>query len=512
MNFTIMNKIFFYLLFILFPFLHGIAQKNTGRIVDSKTGESIPYANIQVDTTESLISNADGFFSISENNTTENTIIAVSYLGYTNSRITLGELKKQQNIIKLNSVVFELDAVTISNEKPDAYSIMIAVRKNLETNYKSQIQPSKEVLFYRESNSFTPKKMDIEITKSTGFTKQSLKLSNAEINTLNSNLIIHPPKEFTDVLCNFYKNTKTVKDKNSFLSKIEFIKATNLKDDYQSANVEDLEEILSKLILKHLDTTKYYRVKSGLFGSRDSISLREDFYKNRKNNNKRRQAPSTNSNIKTFLSNNDFLQNNKLDFVTQPELYEYHYEGATYSNNNEFTYVLTVKPKKSKAKYTGKLYISETDYAVLRTDFTLSPGKTLKEFNMKLLLGVKYAENISKGTLLFERNSNGNGYYLRYASREKGYSFYVNRPLKFIELSDSDKDVLALDTMIEGNTLFKKEVLTINSPTAISNTAFSEVVEKGLQPIKLKKYDPSIWKGINTIEPLQEMKQYKTAD
>lgn len=507
-----MNKTLSYLLFILFSLQQGIAQKSTAKIIDSKTGESIPYANILVNNTESLISNADGFFSVSDENSHDNSILEISYLGYISSRITFAELKMQQNSIKLQPAIYELTAVDVSNTKPDAYSIMATVKKNLENNYKNQDQFSKELLFYRESNSFKPEKLEMEIIKSTGFTKNSLKLANAEIKAFNSNLIMHPPKEFTDMLSNYYKTTKMDKNKSVLLSKLKVTKSTILKDEYQSGNVEDLEQIASKLILKHLDTTKYYRVKSGLFGSRDSISLREDFYKNRKNKDKKKQTPSTNSNLKTFMSKNNFLLNDKLDFVTQPEIYEYHYEGAIYSNSNEFTYILTFKPKRNRAKYEGKLYVSETDYAVVRADFTLADGKTVKEFNMKFLLGIKSAENVSKGTLIFNRNPNGVGYYLRYASREKGFSFYVNRPLKFIELSKSEKDVLALDIKIEGTTLFKKEVLTIEPPSVITNAIFSEVVEKEIQPIKLKKYDPSIWKGFSTIEPLEEMKQFKTAD
>lgn len=505
-----MKQILFYLLFI-FSLQQMISQNNTGKIIDSKTGESIPYANIQVNNTESIISNADGFFSISENNNEDSSILEVSYLGYVNSRITLAQLKSQQNIIRLVPGVFELSAVDVSNSKPDAYSIMAAVKKNLELNYKSQDNASKEVLFSRESNFFKPEKFDMEITKSTGLTKDNLKLANAEINSFNSNLILHPPKEFTDMLSNYYKSTKIEKGKSILLSKIETIKATKLRDEYQSANVDDLEQTASKLLLKYLDSTKYYRVKSGLFGSRDSVSLRKDFYKNKKNKDKRTQMPSPNSSLRTFMSKNNFLSNNKLDFISQPEIYKYQYEGAIYSNNNEFVYILTFTPKKNKAKYTGKLYISETDYGIIRADFTLAEGKTVKEFNMKFLLGIKSAENISKGTLIFNRNSNGIGYYLRYASREKGISFYVNRPLKFIELSDSERDVLALDIKLEGNVLNKREVLNISN-TKITNAAFSEAVEKNFKPIKLKKYDPSIWKGISTIEPLEEMKQFKTAD
>ena len=507
-----MNKILSYLLFISLSLQQGIAQKNTAKIIDSKTGESIPYANILINNSVSLISNADGFFSISDENSQDNSTLEVSYLGYINSRITFAELKRQQNIIKLQPGIFELTAVDVSNTKPDANSIMATVKKNLENNYKNQDQNSKELLFYRESNSFKPEKLDMEITESTGFTKNSLKLANAEINAFNSNLVMHPPKEFTDMLCNYFTSTKIDKNKSILLSKIKVIKSTILKDEYQSGNVEDLEQIASKLILKHLDSTKYYRVKSGLFGSRDSISLREDFYKNRKNNDKKKRTPSTNSNLKTFMSKNNFLLNKKLDFVSQPELYEYNYEGAIYSNNNEFTYILTFKPKRNKAKYKGKLYISETDYAVVRADFTLADGKTVKDFNMKFLLGIKSSENISKGTLIFNRNPVGTGYYLRYASREKGFSFYINRPLKFIELSKSERDVLALDIKTEGNTLFKKEVLALESPSGITNDVFSEVVEKDFEPLKLKKYDPTIWKGISTIEPLEEMKQFKTTN
>ena len=505
-----MKRILFYLFFILLGLQQGIAQNITGKIIDSKTGESIPYANIQINNTESLISNADGFFSISESNSEDTSVLNVSYLGYVNTRITLAQLKSQQNIIRLEPGVFELSAVDVSNAKPNAYSIMATVKKNLERNYKNQDQPTKEVLFYRESNFFKPEKLDMEIIKSTGFTKNSLKLTNAELNSFNSKLVLNPPKEYTDMLCNYYTSNKMEKDKRVSFSKLEVVKATKLMDENRSTNIDDLQQTATKMLLKHLDSTKYYRVKSGLFGSRDTISLRKDFYKKKKNNNKTQTTSSIRS-LKYFISRNNFLQNNRLDFVNQSELYEYDYEGAIYSNENEFVYVLKFKPKRSKAKYTGKLYISETDYAVVRADFTLAEGKTVKEFNMKFLLGIKSFEDVSRGTLIFNRNQSGTGYYLRYASREKGNSFYINRPLKFIELSDSEKDVLAFDIKVEGSSLNKREILNI-SRTESTNATFEDVVEKDFKIIDVKKYDPALWKGMSTIEPLEEMKQFKTAD
>jgi outer membrane lipoprotein-sorting protein len=46
-------------------------------------------------------------------------------------------------------------------------------------------------------------------------------------------------------------------------------------------------------------------------------------------------------------------------------LYDYKYEGTTYTEDNGFAYVLTFKPKKQN-KFSGKLYVSENDYAVLQ--------------------------------------------------------------------------------------------------------------------------------------------------
>ena len=55
------NIIFFFLIF----FQALVAQNSTGKIIDSKSGESIPYANIMVNNSENLISNSEGYFTMS---------------------------------------------------------------------------------------------------------------------------------------------------------------------------------------------------------------------------------------------------------------------------------------------------------------------------------------------------------------------------------------------------------------------------------------------------------------
>ena len=503
-----MIRVLIYLFLALLSFQIGLAQNITGKIIDAKSGESIAYANISINDSENIVSNAEGYFNLSESNSPDTAVLNVSYLGYVNRKITVGELKTQQNTIVLEPGIFDLDNVTVA--KPDPDNIMAQVRKNLPSNYKSNGQALKNTLFYREASSFKPTKLDVEITKSTGFTKKTLQSVNTQLNAFTSSLISKPPQEFTDMLCNYYTEIVKKNDKPMFLSKLEVLKATKLKDESRSASLDEMQKIAMNMLLQHLDTTKYYRVKSGLFGSRDTISLRKDFNK-KKNKAKNSQVTSVKSGMMSFLLNNNLLQNSKLDFVNQPDLYEYTYEGAVYSNANEFVYIIKFQPKKSKGKYTGKLYVSETDYAVIRADYTLAEGKTMGGFNMKFLLGVKASENLSKGTLIFKPKSVDGGYYLQYASEEKGQYFYVNRPLKFIELTDEEKDVVAFDIKVEGSTIDKTEFLNI-SRAETTEADIEKVNEEDFKYIRLKRYDPSIWKDVSAIEPLEEMKQFSVAD
>ena len=200
-----------------------------------------------------------------------------------------------------------------------------------------------------------------------------------------------------------------------------------------------------------------------------------------------------------------------MDFVSQTDLYDYAYEGTTFSNANEFVYVIRFKPRKSKAIYTGKLYVSESDYAVVRADYTLGEGKKAGGLNLKFLLGIKMAENVSKGTIIYKQNTIGSGYYMHYASVESGQYFYLNRPLKFIELTDGEKDVVSLDLKVEGNVREKTEFLNI-SRSETSQATIEKIKEEDFNFTNLKSYDPSIWKNYSSIEPIEEMKQFKSVD
>ncbi len=126
-------------------------------------------------------------------------------------------------------------------------------------------------------------------------------------------------------------------------------------------------------------------------------------------------------------------------------------------------------------------------------------------------MGVKASDNLSTGTLIYKKDETGTGYYLQYASVEDGQYMYINRPLKFIELSDENKDVVAFDIKVELNTIDRMEFLNMSRST-VDGTIIENLAEKDFDYIPLKKYDKSIWQQYGVIEPIEEMKRFETAD
>ncbi len=507
-HFTKHSLLFF--LISYFNFQATIAQNTRGKIIDLDNGESIPFASILVNTNENLVSSTDGYFTLSEKNSVASTIITISYMGYASQTLTVEELNRNQNIIMLQQGIIELNELKLSDKKLSALEIMTQVKANVNSNYKNEGKPTKNMIFFRETNQLNPSILEVAIDKSSGFSKAGLKKANQQLAVFLTKLLTQPPKEFTDILSNYYTSKTKKGDKFLYTTKLEVIKAAKLKNENSSVSLDELQKSATTIMLTHLDSTKFYRIKSGLFGSRDTISLRKDYNK-KKNKNKQSQLNSTKMNLSTFLYENSMLNKTKFDFIHDLELYEYSYEGAKYSSENEFVSIISFKPKRSKAKYTGKLFISETDFAVLRVDYNLAEGKKVSGFNMKFLLGVKSMENISNGKIIFKRNPNGNDYFIHYASKETGQYIYVNRPLKFIELTDKEKDIVAFDLKVEANTKEKIEFLNINQ-SEVTETTIEKYAEEDFKYIKLKSYDPKIWKDYISIEPLEEMRQFKSLE
>jgi hypothetical protein len=88
---------------------------------------------------------------------------------------------------------------------------------------------------------------------------------------------------------------------------------------------------------------------------------------------------------------------------------------------------------------------------------------------------------------------------MQHAAIEKGQYFYLNRPLKFIELTSREKDVLSLEKM-EVNTNNKTELLNISR----SKTTAATIEKIKADDFKFTNIKPMTRNGdYNAIEPLQ---------
>ncbi len=475
------------------------AQNITGTVVDFETGEKLPSATIEFNG-ESIISNSEGSFTIYTANA-ENAVITVSYLGYFNTSLSVGELINNNNTVKLKPGVFELDNLNISNKIHDAESIMAAVKENLTKNHASSAtEPLKSTIFFRESETYSPKQLNIKLNKSEAYkTKAEKDNANAELKEFTEKLLSNPPKEFTEMLCNNYTGIKYINNKSTLIPKFEVLKAVKIKDANRPVALEDLQKSTFKVLYKHIDSTKHYRVKSGLFGTRDTIL-----------SSKKQNKADAQSKIIYFTYRNNIFSS-RFDFINKIDLYNYSLERTIPSGNDKYVYVIKFSPKKNKAKYTGTLYISETDYAVIKADYILSEGKKISGVNLKFLLGIKQSENASKGTLLFKKREFGSGYYLKYATEETGQYVYVNRPLKFIEIKKGKKESASFDLKVETNHSIKEEYLIVNQ-TKITEAEFDKIERTEFDYNYLQGYSADTWKEYNIIEPLEEMKNYKALE
>ena len=491
--------------------LATFAQNKVATIQDAVSGETIPYANIKIGNTFNNVSNGDGKFNIPVNSENPEALIEVSYIGYETQNISFKELEKQNFIIKLKPGIYELNNVDVSDKKQDVASIMAKVKANLKENYTMPATPFSNTVFLREQYAFKAKQFNLEIEKSTGFSKSKLKEVNTEISQFASQMTKNPPIGFQDFLGVYSSLLSKKEDKMVNSSKLNVLKATKIKDENRSLSLDDLEKTATTLFLKHLDTTKFYRVKSGWFGSRDTISFSKELNKNKKNEKNDTKKTTKNvvqakSEVVSVQNSTNPLYGSNTNFMRETDWYKYTLDGAVFTEDYKLVYVIKFEPKKGKAKYEGKLYVSENDFAVVKATYDLAKGKTLGGINLKWILGIKVFENVSKGTLIYKENPATKKYYLQYANMEDGQYFYLNRPLKFIELSDEDRDVLALDIKAEGNIVNKTEYLNLEQKE-ISVSDFEKLKEPDFKYLKMKKYDPKIWKEFTTLEPAEEMKQ-----
>ncbi|MCK7590456.1 DUF5686 and carboxypeptidase regulatory-like domain-containing protein [Subsaxibacter sp. CAU 1640] len=476
------------------------SQQITGQIIDAKTNEPIAFATVQYGENSGVVSNMEGYFTLSMERLTDETMLTVSFMGYQTQELSIKTLESQSNLIKLKEAVNQLNTVYITNKLPSVDSVMARVQRNLPKNY--QFSNVKQTLFSRETMFFKANKLDVDIDKSSGFSKKQLEASNKEFNQLTNQIVNNPPTQtFTDVLSELHL-------KSDLNGKMDVKQATKLKDRKNSLSLETIQARVTNIALQHLDTSKTYKVKSGWFKVDDSLSLKKSKEKKQDlDDNSFNKLKSENIH---YLAEHLFKDKSLMDFVLDTELYDYELTNVT-TIDDQLVYVVTYEPRKRSAKFTGTIYIADEDYAILKMDYSYAEGRIGEKLNLKLLLGVKYVENVNKGTVIYKKNGEEN-YYPYYINHESGKYVYAHRPFKFTENDDDSKNKVSFDVVIEGNIVEKYEVMSLGYSSS-DDATFSAVTEpKKVDYIQLKQYDPTLWKDYNILEPLDELKKFKVEE
>ena len=471
------------------------AQNISGKVVDSKNNP-VPYATLQIGESYGVITNEEGGFTIDTKGFNAQDSVQISCLGYERQAFVLNQFSAKE--YTLNAHVNELSEVFLSNKSMGVDSIMYYVRKNLSKNYK--FDANEFNIFSRKTEYILGKNADFEIDKSTGFKKRQLELFNKDFDKLETSLVNNSSKQYTD----FIGKLKVLNETDV---KLDVEKAIRLLDERNNQSFESLLEKGNDIVLKHLDKDKLYTVKSGFFKISDSVSLdnRED-----------KMADTINSlgHVKevsfNMIKNYSYVSSSsKLDFIISDKKYKYELEDVTFLND-EMVYRITFKPKRSSAKYEGTIYVSDESFAVLRADYSFYKNRVGEKLNLRLLFGIKYIEKNQKGVVVYNKDEDG-FYYPSYITEQIDRYFFVNRPIKFIDNSNS-RNKVAFTFKIEG-TFKEKSELLVRSRTDLSAADYSAYIElKKIDYITPKVYDASLWSDYNVLEPLNDMKTFKVED
>ncbi|NJX16264.1 carboxypeptidase-like regulatory domain-containing protein [Tamlana crocina] len=487
------KKAILFMAFGLFVF-SGFAQAITARVISKNNGGPIAYASVKTGAHSGVISNDEGYFTIQN----QNAPITISCMGYQNRTLSVQQIQESNFTIELADAVNQLSEVLISNKIPNADSIIAEVRRNISKNYDYDL--NRHPIFRRNSEQTNFENLDFEIEKASHISKTNIEKLNANMHTLSQKIRESDMVHFTDIkgeLATF----------NLDSSKLSVQKATKLLDYKNDLSIEDIQQKAQNLVLTYLDTTKTYKLKSGIFKIEDSLSLTDEVLK--ENNKNEFEVKHLNNDTRHLLRHAQFFENSFLNKITDSNLYEFTFEDITQSNN-EPTYIIQFEPRRGKSKHAGKIYVSHSTYAITRLDYGFYKNRHGSKLNLKLLLGVKYIANVDEGTLLFEKNAQ-NIYHPKYIKQTTGSYFYVSRDLKLIENSTA-KHKIGLTFKIEGRNTIKKEMLfSQNSKLSQSEFANIEQTKKGEYQI-LSKFDKTLWESEDTLEPPEEMKAFEVND
>lgn len=499
-----MPKVFLFLFLLLVAFISK-AQTLSSVIVDSATQKPIPYVTVQLKN-KGIITNEEGRFSFQLDSTIQPTdSLFISCIGYASISKPINQFTENQIIMAAKAI--ELNPVIVSNKNYTPEEIIEEVEKNILKNYNLGL--TKKRIFLRETYGNRILKTDYTLKKSTiaAFDKAFI-----------DNLISQIPQSntyYTEVLGDLYGG----KDEDDL--KLDLIKASELYDKSLELDFEVLEEKFNTIIKENVKTDSYFKIKSGLFGTKiegdelfesevdstDVAELNKKLEEEKKNKEDRKKYFSNykKRTIGNLYENLPIFEDTDYNVIFKPGRYRFVLDDFTYLGDAA-VYVISFTPKRSE-DYRGKLYINSDDFALIRMDF--ENVKSLRDFS---LLGISINEYLAKGKVIFNKGDDQK-YHLSYYDITKGTRGGFRRPIKIIELNKVVKGrnkqnelSMKIDAAF-GNTNRYELIVFDESPiNSAQLEGFKE--HNNVLPTYMPTYDPEFWKGYNIIEPNKAIKEF----
>ena len=500
-----MTKTIVYTVFFLLTSNLAEAQTLTSVVLDSATQKPIPYATVLLKN-KGVITNEEGRFTfLLDTDITETDSLKISCIGYESIGKPLNQFDGK--VINLNPKAIELREVIVSNKNYTPEEIIELVEENLEKNY--QYGFTKKRLFLRESYQNIIEKTDYIIKESTidAFNKTFL---DSVIRTIPKN-----DTYYTESLGDLYGN------EDDDEQKLKLIKASELYDKNKRLDFENLEERFNEIIKKNVKTDSYFKVKSGLFGTKvdaddlfeadvdstdvSALNKQLEEKKKEKEDQKKFFANYKRRTLGNLYSNLPIFEDSDYNVLWKPGRYDLTLEDFTYMGDKAL-YVISFTPKRSE-EFKGKLYINSDDFALVKIEF--ENVEPLRKFK---LLGVSLNEYLAKGSILFGKGNKGL-YGLKYYEIVKGNKVGFKRPVQIIEKNKNVRGRrkqnelhLKIDAAFNGRNRYEVVVFDLEP---INEAQFESITENNdVLPQYMSNYDPEFWKGYTIMEPNTAIKEF----
>ena len=402
---------------ILASAVSAISDPVTGLIIDDRTRDPLPFANIIViGIHKGTVSNAEGRFAFDRKDIPPDDTIQFSYMGYETLRIPISEMNRK-NRIRMKQASINLEEVQVSSRTITAKEIVAMAEENFMKNHP-RYNLRQELFFHSYEKVPFSTTNGIKVNKSDfpGLDEENLE-----------ELLAMMPDEFIgyqDAIFNIYNDG----DREKLIPS----EGISLEEGSMEALGREMETRLGEMFADIQQTRQdediYYQFKSGIFRHKFKGDEVEDSLWNEYLNdtlNYTLETSEIKKQVQSVLKHNTTPSGKHWEFIRERGKYEYIKEEVTIYND-EFVYRISFRPKK-KGKFSGEIYISVDDFGIMQVDYAYPEGREDKKFS---IAGFSHQVKSVSGSVIFEKRKSG--YYPKYISAYSHEAAGVDRKFSIL--------------------------------------------------------------------------------